>query len=1014
MKLKFIGAISLLCFLLPVAQGQKTAQHAVEQKLYRDAYELYLDEKYAPAQQLFNEFLKVSTERENSINAQYYSAVCAMELFNADAIALLTEINDKYPDHPKAKLALFQLGRFFYRNKDNKRAIQYLNQVEAINLTQEEADEYWFIKGYCYFKTDDFKGSKLSFQYIKDKKNKYFEPANYYYGYVVYKELKYDEALAHFEKIKQSKSFGPLSQVYIAQIYFARKQYEKVITLSDSITNKDVADDVAGIIGQSYFNLQQFAKALPYLINYNTNPPIPLNSADIYRVGYAYFQTGTYEKAIEQFSRITDKADTTAQFALYHLAECYIKSDKKTSARTAFERAYKLKFDREITELALFNFAKISYELNHADALKELVKFVNEFPESNYIDDARSVLGDLLMSTRNYKQAITVIESIKKQTQSNQEAYQRVLYYYAEELYINNDFNGAETYFKKSQVFDFDKKLYAQSHFWLGEIAYKQSRFSESAKLYNTFLSFENDIKFTRFYALAYYNLGYCNIKQEEFNQAVLQFKKFLETSHAINTPELYTDAALRVADCYFVSKEYFRAIDHYDMIVNKKLNGSDYALYQKAMIYGVLAKNEDKINTLKRLVNEYKKSPYIDDAVFEIAYVELQTENYSAAVDGFDNIIKNYPRSAYIKRAIQYKGLSYYNNKQEDEALATFKVLSTQYCNTEEAKNALELVEKIYINKGDLDAYLEYIKETNCKSISPSYQDSITYEAAFNQYKNGDCTKASKLMGQYINRFNGGYFFLKANYYKAECDFKLKNFDEALTAYEYVALQNRNEFTERATRQTAVLYYNKKNWKKSFEFYSALERIAGGRDNMQVAVTGMLKTSMLIMPVDSAAIYSFKYVNSGLTTKDGLLDANLIISRFYMQQEKFDSAAIGWQYLLKETKNSYAAEAKYNMAFIQFRNKDYVNAKKSIFEIAEKFASYDLWYEKSFLLLADLYTAQKDYFQAKATLQSVIENAEEGSIKSQAADKLKLIIAEEENNKVKTQPKPEKEIQKL
>lgn len=1014
MKLNKIICLLILAGSFQFAFAQKTQHNEHNYKVYKEAYDLFYKEKYAAAQQLFQQYQRITTDRETGINAAYYAGVCAMELFNADAIAMLTRVSNDYPEHPKAKLALFQLGRYFYRTKDNKRAIQYLEQVDALSLTKDEAAEYWFIKGYCYFKTDKFTESKTAFKNIKEDKSKYYEPANYYYGYVLYKEANYEEALQHFNRIKDSKTFGPLSQVYIAQIYFTRQQYQEVVNFAGNITNKDVAEDVAGIVGQSHFYLKNYSNALPYLVTYNSNPPVALTNHDIYRLGYTYMMNGNFEKAIEQFVRITDKQDTTSQYAHYHLAECYLKTDKKQSARPAFDRAYKLGFDKNITELALFNYAKLSYELNQADALKEFVKFVNDYPESQYIDEARGVLGDLLMSTRNYKQAISVIESIKKPTQANKEAYQRVLYYYAEEQYLNNAYAEANETFKKSQTNEFDKKLFALAYFWQGEIAYKQANYKDAETHYKAFMKYENDVKFTRFYPMAFYNLGYCYIKTDAFAEAVNMFKKFLETTYAQNNPELYTDAAMRVADCYFVAREYTRAIDHYDMIVNKKLNGSDYALYQQAMIYGVLGKFDEKQRALQQIINNYKKSPYIDDALYESANVYLQNENNEKAVEGFDNIINNYPRSAYIRKALQSKGLAYRNAGKDNEALQAFRKLALEHCNTDEARNSLEIVEDIYVTKGETDEYLEFLKQTNCKSISPTYQDSISYESAFNQYKSGDCSKASKLFGQYISRFGGGFFILKANYFKAECDFKLKNFEEALVCYEYVANYTRNDFTERATRQTAVLYFNKKNWRKAFDYYAALERIASSRDNLQLAVYGLMKTSMITMPVDSAAPYSFKYVNSGLSTKEGLLDANLNISRYYMSTSQYDSAVIGWQYLAKETKSAAAAEAKYNMAYILYTKKDYNNSKKLIFEISEKYASYAKWYEKSFLLLAEVYYAQKDNFQAKATLQSLIDNLDDGPNKTLAAERLRQIIAEEEAGKPQPKPAPEKEIEKL
>jgi hypothetical protein len=98
----------------------------------------------------------------------------------------------------------------------------------------------------------------------------------------------------------------------------------------------------------------------------------------------------------------------------------------------------------------------------------------------------------------------------------------------------------------------------------------------------------------------------------------------------------------------------------------------------------------------------------------------------------------------------------------------------------------------------------------------------------------------------------------------------------------------------------------------------------------------------------------------------------------------------------------------------VLFNKKDLNGCKKIIFEISEKYATYSKWHEKAFLLLAEVYYTQKDNFQAKATLQSLIENLDEGEHKNAAIQRLKQLIAEEEAAKPKPQPTPEKEIEKL
>lgn len=1017
-KLKsLLGILGILCLgLIPQqTSAQRTEVYEADLRYYNRALELFNKEKYATAQKHFLWYAQFSKDRETRINAEYYAGVCAMELFNPDAINLLNNVYLKYPEHSKAQPALFNLGKYFYRVKDNKSAVAYFKSVQPLALTPEQASEFHFLNGYCLFKTDDFDKAKTAFKNLKDEQGKYYDASNYYYGYVAYRQGNQEEALEHFNRAQKSKTFGPLAQVYIAQIYFARKQYKDVVSFADTISNKEIIYDVAGIVGQSYFELNAFDKALPYLQRYNSKPPVTKTNKDVYRLGYAYLQTSNYEKAIEELGSIAGEKDTLAQMASFNLAQAYLKSDKKPQARNAFLSAYKLGYNNDITELSLFNYAKLSFELSfQQDALKDLVKFVNEYPESQYIDEARSSLGELLLSTKNYKDAIKTLESIKKPTRDNNMAYQRVCYYRAEELYLNNDYVNSETYFNKSIEFDFDKRLFALCHFWLAELHYKKGEYTQALDLYSRFQQF-SETRDSRFYPMAFYNKGYSQIKLEQYANAVEELTRFTETEYAKANTEIFTDAAMRVADCYFVMRNYAKALGAYEVLVLKKLNGADYALYQQAMILGVENKFPQKINTLRTLVANYPKSPYIDDAVFEIANVHLQTENYLDALQGFQNIIDNYPRSVYIRRAMLNKGLCYYNGSQDEQALETFKKLIVDFNTSDEARNALVVIKNIFVAKGESDEYLEFIKVLPNVTVSPTYQDSITYESAFNSYKNGDCEKASKTFGNYITRFPGGFFILKANYYKAECDFKLKNNDAALTCYEYVAKYNRNDFTERSTRQCAVLYFMKKNYELAYEYYTSLERIASNKDNISISLLGQMRCAAKLTTdaVAKSGLAAQKYLNSGVTQKDGVTEARLYLARYYQSINQPDSAFTEYQLVLKETKNAMAAESKYQLAYILYGKKDFKKAKKHIFELADNYSAYEFWFAKSYLLLADIYIQEKDFFQAKATLQSIIENYEaDDEIKPAAVEKMKAIITMEEKQKPAQVPPTEKEVQ--
>lgn len=70
-------------------------------------------------------------------------------------------------------------------------------------------------------------------------------------------------------------------------------------------------------------------------------------------------------------------------------------------------------------------------------------------------------------------------------------------------------------------------------------------------------------------------------------------------------------------------------------------------------------------------------------------------------------------------------------------------------------------------------------------------------------------------------------------------------------------------------------------------------------------------------------------------------------------------------------------AEAKYMIAQLQFDNEKLDDAEKSVFALSDTYASYDYWVAKGFILLADIYVKKDNIFQARQTLQSIIDNYE-------------------------------------
>jgi tetratricopeptide (TPR) repeat protein len=128
----------------------------------------------------------------------------------------------------------------------------------------------------------------------------------------------------------------------------------------------------------------------------------------------------------------------------------------------------------------------------------------------------------------------------------------------------------------------------------------------------------------------------------------------------------------------------------------------------------------------------------------------------------------------------------------------------------------------------------------------------------------------------------------------------------------------------------------------------------------------------------------------------------NWLLSRAYIiiARDEFDSGNYAKSKSSFETVTQLStfdegAEAKYYLAYLSYLDGDLVMAEQLIFALAEDYSS-DHFIAKAFILLSDIYVAQDNLFQAKATLESIIENHDDQDLVNIARKKWELIVESE------------------
>lgn len=982
--------VALTLMSVPVF-GQQSAWQDIN-RAYKSGLELFERGKFSSAAKQFDKVEEIRTKSSLQLDeteelslikegVRFYQAVCALELGDTDAEGRFLKYIKDYPASSNSKAAFFQIGRSYYAKKDYPKAIEWFTKIESRNLAGSENQEYRFKLGYAQFMTNDYASAKPHFEKLKDENSQYQEASIYYYAYLSYLDAEYKTALNEFERLNGSKTFESTYPYYITALYFLDKRYDDVLSYALPIletTKQDYETEMFRVIAATYFIKGDLAKSKQYYDKFQAQDQGKTqNNQDSYQIGYIAYKLGDYPKAITELEKMTDP-DEYYQSAMITLGDAFIKTGNKQSARNAFFKASKLDFDPQLKEEGLFNYAKLSYELEfHQVALDAIQEYLDTYKTNKRNEEAKTLLAEVLLSTKNYRNAVDVLESFPLTSKEAKAAYQKVTYYRGLEYYNERAFENGISMFMRSEANRYDEEVYALSLYWKAEAMYEVRKYKEAVANFNKFLQLPA-ARNTDVYHYANYALAYAAFRNDNYNTSANYFERFL-AGGAKDGIELNTrnDAIARLADSYFATKNYSKAMSYYDRLISTNAQSQDYALFQRGIIQGLQGDNNAKIATLNSVIAKYPKSNYADDVAFEIPYTYFMMNDYDKAITGLQSMVEKYPRSSYVPRALLTIGLVQYNQDNTDAARQTFERVVSQYATTDEAKQAIRSIENIYLDKGDASGYIRYATSTNIGNLSQAEQDAHTFGIARNLFERGNYSGAVEAVNAYFDKFPKPINEKFARYIRGESYAQLKQDQQALHDFNIIMNDWTSAYTERTLISVSKLHLRNKAYNEAVQVLKKLELTSEYKENYGFAIKNLLLSYYNIGDDFETLNYANILKGYEKSSEEDIALAHLYAAKVYTKQNKTADATKELNLAALKSKTETGAEARYLVAEQQLKAKQYDKAIESAFDIANSFSSYDYWIAKGFILMSDAYAGKGDKFQAKATLESIIENYE-------------------------------------
>lgn len=990
--------ITLFLALLFISQSSMAQQSAIylnQNPEYHKAVQLFKEKQFQAAQILF-ERVKNSVQSEEIISdCEYFIANCAIKTNQQDADALMESFIENHPTSTKRNLAYFEVAQYYFAEGNYTQSLKWYENIYEPELADSDIDKANFQRGYANF---SIKKNKDASNYLIKVSHsaEYGNQAKYYLGYLAYEGDNYKEANELFGQVENHDKYKEKIGYFQADMNFKLGNFQRAIDLGEPQLNKSSAiekSELSKIIGESYFNLKQYDKAIPYLQAYKGKNG-KWNHIDFYQLGYAFYQQKNYESAILQFNKIIEGNDFLAQNAYYHLAESYLNTDKKQQALTAFKTASEMNFDAKIQEDAALNYTKLSYEIGnpYVSTPEVLKSFLEKYPTNPNNQELKSLLINSYITSKNYTEALILLE--KNKTPENKLAYQKVTFYRGLEVYTDGKYQEAYILFKKSLTENKEAKITARATFWKAECEYSLDQFSEAVLTYKQFLN-DTAASETPESKTAEYNLAYAYFKIKEYENAIPYFNAFILKGK--DDKVRFTDAYLRMADCNYISSKYWPAMDAYNKAIELKCVDADYAAFQKGMSYGFVNKNEKKIEDLNKFVSTYKTSQFMDDALYELANTYTVEEQNDQAIATFDVLISTHKNSAYIAKSILKQGLIFYNTDNDDAAITKFKKVVAEFPNSPESLEAVSTAKNIYKANGNIPEYAAWVKTLSFVEVSDAELDNDMYESAEKKYLTNNAKQAISGFTSYLVQFPNGLHALKVHFYLAQLYFAEAFEKNTIPHYEYVIAQARNEFTEQALVRLSEIHLREKNCDAAIVVLKQLETNAEYPQNITFAQANLMKCYYEKQDFTNSELYSEKVVNNQKIEDNIKSDAQIIIARSAIKTSNNAKAKEAYAKLQKIAKGELAAEALYYEAYFKNKEGKFDASNKAVEKYSSTYSGYKYFGAKSLLVMAKNYYGLKDSFQATEILQSIIDNFEEFTdVVTECQTELETIKAEE------------------
>ena len=641
------------------------------------------------------------------------------------------------------------------------------------------------------------------------------------------------------------------------------------------------------------------------------------------------------------------------------------------AAQILFDKVQQNSKDQDVLSDCSYYIANCAIRLNQSGADKMMEDFVANYPTSTKQNQAYLGVATYYFENGNFPQALHYFDKIDESALTYDELekynFQKGYAYFSAK-----NKKEATTYLNKVAN---SKEYGLQAKYYLGFMAYEGDDYKEATKYFDQ-VSGEEKYK----EKLSYFQAD-MNFKLGNFQKAIDLGKAAMAKSNATEKSELNKI----IGESYFNLKKYDDALPYLKQYNGKKGKWSNTDFYQLGYTYYQQKDYENAISQFNKIIDG--KDFVAQNAYYHLGQSYLNTDKKQQALNAFKTASEmDFDKKIQEDAHLNYAKISYEIGNSYQSVPDVLSSFLNKYPDSP-SKNEIEsLLINSYITSKNYKEALTLLEKNKNPENRLAYQK-VTFYRGLELFTDGNYQESQKMFVTSIGVQKDVKFSARATFWKAETEYTLDNFKDALLSFKQfegrAEAKNTPEF-KNLNYNIAYCYFKQKEYDQAGNYFQSF--IDGAKDDKIRLNDAYLRLgdsrfvtskywpamdaynkAIDLKSVDADYAAFQKAISYGFVSKNDkkIEDFNKFLQTFKTSQYRDDA--------LFELGNTYVAENKtdlaiktYDQLLSEFKNGSY--ASKAV--LREGLVYYNA--SKDELAIAKFKKVAADYPRTPEALEAV------------------------------------------